>query len=248
MVKKIVAGNWKMNGSPQDIQSFAQYSQILSKPDQLDAIICPPFPLLGEAKQSFHEQLLIGAQDCHGELAGAHTGDVSAQLLQQMCCSYVIVGHSERRQDHAETDVMVGRKILAAQELGITPIFCIGEQMDQRRAGRWGDVLAQQLSILRDEKIDAGMLVVAYEPIWAIGSGARAENNDIVEAHGFIRAQLASLANNASKIAILYGGSVKPDNVVELSQLADVDGALVGGASLKVEDFSQLVEAFGATL
>ncbi len=248
MAKKIVAGNWKMNGMSDDIQLFADYSKSMNVVDQLDAVICPPFPLLGQARSSFHESLLIGAQDCHHDVAGAYTGDISAQLLQQMCCSYVVIGHSERRQYHGETNDMVRQKALAAQNFGMTPMICIGENFDQRQAGEWQATLQEQLNILADGKVDFANLVVAYEPVWAIGSGARAENSDIIEAHAFIRSQLAQMTDNEGDIPLLYGGSVKPDNVAELSRLANVDGALVGGASLKVGDFSQLVEAFGATL
>ncbi len=248
MAKKIVAGNWKMNGASDDIQSFADYSQSMNLVEQLDAVICPPFPLLGQARSSFHENLLIGAQDCHHDVAGAYTGDVSAQLLQQMCCSYVVVGHSERRQYHGETNQIVEQKALAAQKFGITPIICVGENFGQREAGEWQTTLQEQLRMLGEGRVDFANLVVAYEPVWAIGSGARAENSDIIETHAFIREELAQMTDHAGVIPLLYGGSVKPDNVAELSRLTNVDGALVGGASLKVGDFSQLVEAFGATL
>lgn len=246
---KIVVGNWKMNGLLADVEKFSSYAQTLSAREGLEIAICPPSALLHAAKSSFGQVMRIGAQDCHQSLSGAHTGDISVQLLREMCCSYVIVGHSERRIAYSESNSILAEKIQMAASHDIRVIFCVGEPLEARQEGDWKVFLQQQMQALAGLKIPTDKLILAYEPIWAIGTGLRAEAEQIEETHAFLRQTLLSFwGGEGSSIPVIYGGSVKPDNVHDLAGLRGVDGALVGGASLKVEDFRSIVEAFASTL
>jgi len=235
----LVAGNWKMNGFA---ASRAEFAKILSGAAELrgkaELMVCPPATLIREfATSAQGSAVIIGGQDCHAEPAGAHTGDISAEMLADAGAGAVIVGHSERRTEHHETDAMVRAKAQAAFRAGLQAIVCVGEQRSQREAGKTLDVGTQLQGSLPDGP-GAVRLVIAYEPVWAIGSGLTPTPADVAEVHAFIRKRLAERFNAAGgRIRILYGGSVKPSNAGELLTIADVNGALVGGASLKAADF-----------
>ena len=236
----LVAGNWKMNGFA---ASRAEFAKILSGSAELrgkaELMVCPPATLIREfATSAQGSAVIIGGQDCHAEPAGAHTGDISAEMLADAGAGAVIVGHSERRTDHHETDGMVRAKAQAAFRASLTAIVCVGEQRLQREAGKTLDVVGTQLQGSLFDGATAGKLVIAYEPVWAIGSGLTPRPADVAEVHAFIRKRLVERFSAAGgRIRILYGGSVKPSNAAELLTIADVNGALVGGASLKAADF-----------
>jgi triosephosphate isomerase len=252
MRRTLIAGNWKMNGLSDDglrlAEALAQRLQQANDygdppPPACELLICPPFTLLWPVRDAVAGSgIALGGQDCHTAESGAHTGDVSAAMLADLGCTHVILGHSERRADHAEGDALVQAKTRAALEAGLTPIVCVGETEAQRDAGDTLKVIAGQVQgsipaeALADEARD---LVVAYEPVWAIGTGRTATPEQVQEVHAALRGQLRELlgAGRADRTRLLYGGSVKPANAEELLALEDVDGALVGGASLKAEDF-----------
>jgi triosephosphate isomerase len=241
MPRKLIAGNWKMNGLKGTGTELARdlAARARSAAPDCDLLVCPPAQLLipvGEALADSPVQL--GAQDCHAEASGAHTGDIGAPMLADAGCSHVIVGHSERRSDHGESDAEVRAKAAAAAAAGLVPIVCLGETEAERAAGRALAVIETQLRGSLPGGGGTGP-VVAYEPVWAIGTGKTATAGDIAEAHGHIRALLREILGRAAgdSVRILYGGSVKPDNAAEILAVDDVDGALVGGASLKADDF-----------
>jgi triosephosphate isomerase len=221
--------------------SVAQLDKIIAGAAQLpaavDILVCPPFTLLaGFAARARSTRVAIGGQDCHAEASGAHTGDIAAEMLADAHATAVIVGHSERRQDHHETDAEVYAKAMAARRAGLLPIVCVGETRVERDAGRAHDVVGAQLAGSLPD--GAGDFVVAYEPVWAIGTGLTPMSKDVADIHGFIRGQLAARFGSFSETArILYGGSVKASNAKELLAIDNVDGALVGGASLNAEEF-----------
>jgi len=238
--RPLVAGNWKMNGLK---ASAVEFDEIIAGGKALlgatDLMVCPPATLLlafvGVARGS---GIAIGGQDCHAQPAGAYTGDISADMLKDAGATAVIVGHSERRTLHGETDVDVKAKAEAAWRAGLMAIVCIGETRAEREIGRTLDVLGRQLDGSLPQDATASNLVIAYEPVWAIGTGLTPTTADIAQAHGFIRERIAArFGAVAQTVRILYGGSVKPANARELIGVADVDGALVGGASLKAEEF-----------
>lgn len=247
----LIAGNWKMNGLVADATALAQ--GIAAKAKAAPALgcqllICPPFPLLGVAAAAVAgSPVAVGGQDCHAKVSGAHTGDTSASLLKDVGCSYVILGHSERRTDHAETDSQVKAKAEAALAAGLVAIVCIGETLAQRDAGQTIEVNTSQLRGSLPAGANAENTVIAYEPVWAIGTGRVATPDQAQEVHAAIRAELIKLigADEAGKMRILYGGSMKPDNAAQLIALPDVDGGLIGGASLKVDDFWAIAQAAG---
>ncbi|MCA1907723.1 MAG: triose-phosphate isomerase [Magnetospirillum sp.] len=247
----LIAGNWKMNGLVADATALAQ--GIAAKAKSAPALacqmlICPPFPLLGVAVAAVAgSPVAVGGQDCHAKVSGAHTGDTSAALLKDVGCSYVILGHSERRTDHAETDSQVKAKAEAALAAGLVAIVCIGETLAQRDAGQTIAVNTSQLRGSLPAGANAENTVIAYEPVWAIGTGRVATPDQAQEVHAAIRAELVKLvgAEEAGKMRILYGGSMKPDNAVQLLALPDVDGGLIGGAALKVDDFWAIAQAAG---
>lgn len=241
-VRPLVAGNWKMNGtraSLNEIKAIAEGVQKGGLTDKVDALICPPATLLYVATALVTDTpLMIGAQDCHQAVSGAHTGDISAEMIADCFGTYVIVGHSERRSDHAETDHLVRAKASAAYAADLTAIVCIGETADERQSGQTLDVLKRQLAGSIPDKATAQNTVVAYEPVWAIGTGLTPSVEDVKEAHAFMRDELVKRFGAEGKgVRILYGGSVKPGNAKELMGIANVDGALIGGASLKASDF-----------
>jgi len=238
--RPLVAGNWKMHGL---FASAVEVAHIVAGVAPLagkaDLLICPPATLIASfAAAVGGSGITIGGQDCHSEPSGAHTGDISAEMLKDAGAAAVIVGHSERRVDHHETDEQVRAKALAAQRAGLTAIVCIGEQRAEREARHTLDVIGRQLDGSLPDGASGADLVIAYEPVWAIGTGATPTVADVAEVHGFIRERLIGQYGTAgSGMRILYGGSVKPDNARELMAVADVNGALVGGASLKAADF-----------
>jgi triosephosphate isomerase len=246
--RPLVAGNWKMNGlkaSAAELGKIVQGSTALS--GQADLLVCPPATLLMMFVSAVHgSKVAIGGQDCHAEASGAFTGDISAEMLADAGATAVIVGHSERRTYHAETDSMVRAKALAARRAGLMAIVCVGETKDQRTAGQTLDIVGAQLAGSLPDPVIAEGLVVAYEPVWAIGTGLTPTAADVAEVHGFIRKQLTRrFGESGEETRILYGGSVKPSNAAELLHVANVDGALVGGASLKAEDFLGIARAYG---
>lgn len=247
MRRKLAAGNWKMNGS---LDALDMISELNGKHTgcSCDVVICPPALLISEAVRLTSEGLVkIGAQDCHAEEKGAFTGDCSAQMIEASGAGYVIVGHSERRAAYGETDAQVSAKAHAAQNAGLTAIVCIGESLEQRDAGEALPVNASQLAGSIPDGIDCGKLVVAYEPIWAIGTGRVPTLDQISEMHEMLRAKLTDrFGVSAEVVSLLYGGSVKPSNAADIFALNDVDGALVGGASLTAKDFSPIVAALDA--
>jgi triosephosphate isomerase len=237
-VMPLVAGNWKMNGLA---ASEGELSEIMAGAGGLkaDLMVCPPATLVARfAGVARGSAVAVGGQDCHAEPAGAHTGDIAAEMLKDAGAVAVIVGHSERRTDHHESDAQVRAKAQAAHRAGLTAILCIGEQRAEREAGRTLEVIGGQLDGSLPAAGTSGNLVIAYEPVWAIGTGLTPTPADVAEAHAFIRQRLVErLGPEGARIRILYGGSVKPGNAKELLTIADVNGALVGGASLKAADF-----------
>jgi triosephosphate isomerase len=241
-IRPLIAGNWKMNGLK---ASSAEFEAMLAGASsdvaaKADLLVCPPATLIAAfaEKARGSKTLKVGAQDCHPKASGAHTGDISAEMLADAGASAVIVGHSERRADHCETDVLVRQKAEAVWRAGLIAIVCIGETQHQRDAGQTLDICRGQLNISLPEGARADNLVVAYEPVWAIGTGLTPTVGDVEQIHGFIRDLLIARFNTeGARIRILYGGSVKPSNARELMAVANVNGALVGGASLKAADF-----------
>ena len=244
MRKMLAAGNWKMNGLQENMVEITRLIDAIGTP-ACDTLICPPAtlisPLCYVAKDS---PVAIGGQDCHPEISGAHTGDVSAEMIADAGGSYVIVGHSERRADHGESNEVIKAKALAAHRAGLVAIVCIGETLDEREAGNALAVTAAQLAGSVPDGATGANTVVAYEPVWAIGTGKTAGPADIAEIHDALRADLAArFASEGDAMRILYGGSVKPENAAEIFALQNVDGGLVGGASLKADDFAAIVAA-----
>jgi triosephosphate isomerase len=244
-IRPLIAGNWKMNGLRHSMAEFeamiAGAGSVIAKADLL---VCPPATLLTVFAEKTggilpdQNVLALGAQDCHPKASGAHTGDISAEMLADAGASYVIVGHSERRADHGETDALVRQKAEAGWRAGLTAIVCIGETQAQRDAGQTLNICGDQLGGSLPDGATAANLVVAYEPVWAIGTGLTPTAGDVQQVHQFIRETLtARFKEEGIRIRILYGGSVKPSNAAELMAVPNVNGALVGGASLKAADF-----------
>jgi triosephosphate isomerase len=240
-IRPLIAGNWKMNGLK---ASAAELDAMLTGAPHVaakaDLLVCPPATLIAAfaEKARGSKTLAVGAQDCHPKPSGAHTGDISAEMLGDAGARAIIVGHSERRADHGESDVLVRQKAEAAWRAGLTAIVCIGETQDQRDKGQALDICRGQLNLSVPDGATAANLVVAYEPIWAIGTGLTPTTSDIEQVHKLIRDTLiARFKGEGARIRILYGGSVKPSNAAELMAVANVNGALVGGASLKASDF-----------
>ena len=240
-IRPLIAGNWKMNGLKASMAEFeAMLAGAPGVAGKADLLVCPPATLIAAfaEKARGSKVLAIGAQDCHPKVSGAHTGDVSAEMLADAGASAVIVGHSERRADHGESDALVRQKAEAAWRAGLTAIVCIGETLQQRDAGQTLEICRGQLSGSLPDAAREGNLVVAYEPVWAIGTGLTPTVADVEQIHAFIRELLvARFKAEGAKIRLLYGGSVKPSNAAELMAVANVNGALVGGASLKAADF-----------
>ncbi|WP_454619255.1 triose-phosphate isomerase [Bradyrhizobium cenepequi] len=239
-IRALIAGNWKMNGLKASADEFdAMLAGAGALAGKADLLVCPPATLIAAfADKARGLRLAVGAQDCHPKASGAHTGDISAEMLADAGASAIIVGHSERRADHGETDALVRQKAEAAWRAGLTAIVCIGETREQRDAGQALDVCGTQLKGSLPDGSTAANLVVAYEPVWAIGTGLTPTTQDVEQVHQFIRGVLTDrFKGEGANIRILYGGSVKPSNAAELLGVANVNGALVGGASLKAADF-----------
>jgi triosephosphate isomerase (TIM) len=244
--RPLIAGNWKMNGlaaSAAELQAMIAASTPLAS--KVDLLICPPATLLTAfATRARGSVVAVGGQDCHAEPSGARTGDISAEMLKDAGAWFVIVGHSERRADHGETDSQVNAKTLAAWRAGLTAIVCVGETRSERDSGKALEVVGRQLAASLPDGATAENLVIAYEPVWAIGTGLTPTVKDVEQVHGFIREKLKSrFPAEADAIRILYGGSVKPSNAAELLSVANVNGALIGGASLKATDFLAIAAA-----
>ncbi|MFA7439414.1 MAG: triose-phosphate isomerase [Sphingomonadaceae bacterium] len=236
MPNQLIAGNWKMNGLAASIAELD--SLIAAPPPAGELLLCPPFTLVSAfAQKARGTHVKIGGQDCHARAHGAHTGDVSAEMLADLGASHVIVGHSERRADHGETDAIVQAKAVAALRAGLVAIVCVGETLAQRDAGQTLDIVARQLKGSLPVNASPENVVVAYEPVWAIGTGRTPTVEQVAEVH----ASIAAAVGNGT--VILYGGSVKPDNAAELLSVPNVHGALVGGASLKAKDFLAIARA-----
>jgi len=241
----LIAGNWKMNGTRDSaarfIDDIANYKPS-SEPGR-HLLICPPATLIGTMAESLAKHgIAIGGQDCHAQPHGAFTGDISAAMLADSGCSHVIVGHSERRIMHAETSLDVCAKAQAALSRNLIPIVCVGETWEQREAGHAKAVVVAQIKESIPDGVDSGAFVVAYEPIWPIGSGRAATADDIDFMHAAIKKTLAGKTSDGSEGAVLYGGSVKPSNAREILELYNVDGALIGGASLNARDFLDIAD------
>ena len=241
-MRKLAAGNWKMNGTQASLSEVEAINAALDDTDPA-VVICPSASLLIPACD-MGRKIGIGAQDCHMVSSGAHTGDISASQIADTGAKYVIVGHSERRTDHGETNAMIKAKAQAAHEAGLIAIICIGETLTEREAGETLNVLGQQMSGSIPDGATSKNTVIAYEPVWAIGTGLVPTLEQIEEAHHFMRAELlTTLGADAQNISLLYGGSVKGANADDIFSVADVDGALVGGASLYADDFVQVIKA-----
>lgn len=242
-IRPLVAGNWKMNGLSASLAEFSAMKAGAGEfAGKADLMICPPATLIAQfAATAKGAGLIVGGQDCHAKVSGAHTGDISAEMLADAGAAAVIVGHSERRTDHRETDAEVKAKALAAWRAGLIAIVCVGEQLSQREAGSTLKVVGGQLDGSLPDAGNAPVsanLVVAYEPVWAIGTGLTPTPADVAQVHAFIRGKLTERYGVAgASMRILYGGSVKPSNAGELLTIPDVNGALIGGASLKAADF-----------
>ena len=239
-IQPLIAGNWKMNGLKSSTAEFdAMLAGAGAVAAKADLLVCPPATLIaGFAGKARGTKLAVGAQDCHPKASGAHTGDLSAEMLADAGASAIIVGHSERRADHGESDALIRQKAEAAWRAGLTAIVCIGETREQRDAGQTLDVCGGQLRGSLPDGSTGTNLVVAYELVWAIGTGLTPTAQDVEQVHRFIRGVLAvRFSDEGARIRILYGGSVKPSNAAELMGVANVNGALVGGASLKAADF-----------
>lgn len=243
--RPLVAGNWKMNGLASSIAELqAMIKGASNQPPRADLMICPPATLIASfANAARGSAIAIGAQDCHAEASGAFTGDISAEMLKDAGATAVIVGHSERRALHGETDEMVRAKAMAARRAGLTAILCVGETREERDAGATMARIKRQLDGSLPGSLDG--LVIAYEPVWAIGTGLTPTPEDVAQVHQMIRSDLISRDKaEGARVRILYGGSVKPQNAKELMAVANVNGALVGGASLKAADFLGIAAAY----
>lgn len=249
-IRPLIAGNWKMNGIRGSVDEALAVRDAVSAgaANRADVMICPPATLvMALAELAKGSRLAVGGQDCHTAVSGAHTGDVAPEMLADAGATAVILGHSERRADHGETDAIVRAKTEAAWRAGLVAIVCVGETEGQRRAGLTLRVVARQLKQSLPDAATAANTIIAYEPVWAIGTGLTPTNADVKEVHAAIRSDLVSrFAGEGARMRILYGGSVKASNAGELMAIDNVDGALVGGASLKAKDFLGIVAAYGA--
>ena len=245
MRKPIIAGNWKMHKTIAEALEFVNEVKDRVNNDKVEAVICAPFTLLKDLKQATKgTNIKIGAQNMHFEEKGAFTGEISPLMLKELDMDYVVIGHSERRQYFNETDETVNKKVLKALEVGINPILCVGETLEEREAGNTKDVCKVQVekALENVSKEDLAKVVIAYEPVWAIGTGKTATSEDANDVIAYIREVVANLYGElANEVRIQYGGSVKPSNVAEIMNQSDIDGALVGGASLEANDYVELV-------
>ncbi len=248
MRRKLAAGNWKMNGSR---AALAEVGALVTTHPQpgCDVLLCPPATHIAWMAEALAgTPVRVGGQDCHQNASGAHTGDIAAPMLADAGASHVILGHSERRADHGETDALVRAKAEAAAAAGLIPVICLGETLQQRDAGETLSVIGAQLAGSLPASADP-RTIIAYEPVWAIGTGRTPTLPQIAEVHAFLRAELRRrFGTAAEQMRLLYGGSVKPDNAAQIFAVPDVDGALVGGASLKAADFGAIITALEGTV
>ncbi|MEP2989086.1 MAG: triose-phosphate isomerase [Parasphingorhabdus sp.] len=244
--RKYIVGNWKMNGLLDQLSDIADIAKVAAKHDNVDAGICPPITLIAPANAA-NPDFAIGAQDCHFNESGAHTGNLSAAMIREAGATYSILGHSERRADHGESDADVKAKAEAARAAGLGAIICVGETEEERDAGQAVAVVTGQLAGSFPQNASASWLTIAYEPVWAIGTGRVPEASDVEEMHAAIRNKLGALMGEGSDaVRILYGGSMNGGNASELLAVPNVDGGLVGGASLNAEKFGPIIEAASA--
>jgi triosephosphate isomerase len=248
MRQPLVAGNWKMNGSKASTDTLLSgIKEGMSGIVKTEVLVCPPFPYLGQVVSTLAgSRVVVGAQNACTEAGGAYTGEVSAAMVKDLGCTYVILGHSERRQYYGETDEIIARKYTQALAAGLTPILCVGETLAERERGETRSVVARHLNgVMETAGVQAiARGVIAYEPVWAIGTGMTATPGQAQEVHAFLRQRVAAKsAGVAAGVRILYGGSMKPDNALELMSQADIDGGLIGGASLKASDFLAICQA-----
>lgn len=248
--RPIVAGNWKMNETVGEALTLVRElrGSVSMIRDKVEVVVAPPFTALHAVAKAIEDSnIRLAAQNCFWEAAGAYTGEISAPMLEEVRCTYVIIGHSERRQYFGETDETVNRRVRAAVDSRLLPIVCIGETLAERESGRTLQIVTRQLTSALDgfDAAQVARFVIAYEPVWAIGTGRNATSSQAQEVHAHIRERLTSLVGReiSEQVRIQYGGSVKPDNAAELMGKPDVDGALVGGASLKAADFAAIVKA-----
>ncbi|ETD84749.1 triose-phosphate isomerase [Rhodobacter capsulatus] len=246
MRRKLAAGNWKMNGTKASLAEVA--ALIAAHPDpKSEVLLCPPATLVAAMVATAAGKIAVGGQDCHMKAAGAHTGDIAAEMLADCGASHVILGHSERRADHGESSEMVCAKAASARAAGLVAVICVGETEAQRDAGETLALVGAQLAGSVPEGATAANTVIAYEPVWAIGTGRTPTLEQIAEVHDFMRAELvARFGTEGEGMRLLYGGSVKPSNATEIFATSNVDGALVGGASLKAADFGAILSALDA--
>lgn len=247
-IRPLIAGNWKMNGIAASLNELTAISEKFASiaGEKADALICVPATLLSRAAFAAQDSVvMLGGQDCHQKESGAHTGDVSAEMLKDAGARAVLVGHSERRTDHNESNEVVKAKAEAALKAGLLAVVCIGETESERRSGKTLSVLSAQLEGSVPQGATSSNIVIAYEPVWAIGSGLTPSVDDVAEAHAHIRKELVGIVgeDNSANMRLLYGGSVKPSNALELLSIENVDGALIGGASLKASDFLAIAQA-----
>ena len=248
----IIAANWKMHKTPAEAASFAkEFRELLQRPDGVEVVLAPPYPALAELGRALAGSgVSLAAQNVHSEPSGAYTGEVSVGMLAELGCRYVIVGHSERRALFGETDDFVSQKLRAAQAGGLRPILCVGETLEEREVGRTFDVVAEQLEgcLANTDPAQATALVIAYEPVWAIGTGRTATPELAQEVHAFVRSRLEQrLGEAADEIRIQYGGSMKPENAASLLAQPDIDGGLVGGASLDPTSLCAIIRCGGSS-
>ena len=245
----IIAGNWKMNMDRQGAEALtarlADWRLHADNPATM--ILFPPAILMDVVYGILGGGILMGGQDCHHHESGAHTGDIAAPMLKEAGCTWVLVGHSERRENHGETSDIVREKAKVAVKAGLKPMICVGETLSDRERGQAQDIVTEQIQQSMPDSINADEFAIAYEPVWAIGTGQVADTHDVRDMHNHIRGLLTSINGAYDNVAILYGGSVKPDNAEGLLALKNVDGALVGGASLKAEEFTAIAEAGSPT-
>ncbi len=238
--RHLIAGNWKMNGLLEDARQFVDALDENAAPDRVEVALMPPFTLLYRMAEALRQKdVRLGAQSVYFEKNGAFTGSISAIMLRDIGCHYVILGHSERRDIIGESDQMIYSKLDAAWDAGLEPILCVGEHLQERKQDKTNTILAKQLSVLDAAPTDAS-LTVAYEPVWAIGTGLTATPEQVTETHAFIHGELARMGHDCR---VLYGGSVKPENTAALMACPGIEGALVGGASLQAESFNQIIRA-----
>lgn len=244
-IRPLVAGNWKMNGLSGALDEVDRLAAgLAARGPDADVMICPPAPLIERMVARAAGRFLVGGQDCHANLSGAHTGDVSAEMLADAGASAIIVGHSERRADHGERSIDVAAKAAAVHRAGLVAIICVGETAGERAAGLTLKVIERQLAASRPNGAHASNTVVAYEPVWAIGTGLTPTADDVATVHAFMRNYLVEHVEGGADMRLLYGGSVKAQNAAELMGVAHVNGALVGGASLKADDFLGIVDVY----